>query len=513
MVCRGRYQEFSNALEDPVLYQERSLKRILSKATKTEYGKQFQLAKSDGIEEFQSKLPIVEYADIEAQINAQARHDLQQLCPGTIRYFEKTSGSSGKKKLIPYNKAILDDFGALFKIWVFDVLKFGPKLEKAKIWYSVSPQLAHTDEEVSSLSLGLEDDSQYLSGFLRPLIKTFLAVDPRIQRVTDPHDYFLILACSLICCENLEIISIWNPSFFLEVMRFAEKNREAVLNTLKKGSCRWRDLEFAVENKRQHKLFSAEASWSKIWPHLKIISCWDSASAGMSASPLKEIFPHTLVQGKGLLATEAGMTIPITKAEGALPFLTGCFFEFESEGDQTIHLVNELKEGETYQIIFSQSAGLLRYRTMDRVRVSHYYKKTPVLDFIGRAGDLCDLVGEKLHVDNVKKALTDLGYHDDFIVVPSFAGGKASYLTLVASSDINLDNLDEKLQSLHHYRLARRLGQLASMTTRKEKRLREKYIDFCVEYKKTKRGDIKSSQIIKKVDEADGFLLFLKEEN
>src|SRR6185295_8804456 len=61
----------------------------------------------------------------------------------------------------------------------------------------------------------------------------------------------------------------------------------------------------------------------------------------------------------------------------------------------------------------SQRGGLSRYRIGDRVRVSHVYRRTPCLTFVGREGSVSDLVGEKLHETFVAEALDRLGLRPD----------------------------------------------------------------------------------------------------
>ena len=43
-----------------------------------------------------------------------------------------------------------------------------------------------------------------------------------------------------------------------------------------------------------------------------------------------------MVQGKGLLVTEAPMTIPLISAQGCVPVLDEVFFEFEDESGKLI---------------------------------------------------------------------------------------------------------------------------------------------------------------------------------
>ena len=174
---------------------------------------------------------MVQYEDISEYITSQRLLDENQICPGPIQCFEPTSGSSGAKKLIPYNTAILKSFAHLFKVWCADLFIHGPSLQRGKIWYSVSPQFAVGD----SPSDGFEDDSEYLSGTSRKILKRFLPVDPRLKKVQDSDDYFLILSCYLLSCEDLEAISIWNPSFLIRILEFIDDNKSLIVSTLEQS--------------------------------------------------------------------------------------------------------------------------------------------------------------------------------------------------------------------------------------------------------------------------------------
>src|SRR5260370_15408804 len=48
------------------------------------------------------------------------------------------------------------------------------------------------------------------------------------------------------------------------------------------------------------------------WPLLDTISCWTSASAAPFARRLQSLFPGVQIPGKGLLATEGVITIPLS---------------------------------------------------------------------------------------------------------------------------------------------------------------------------------------------------------
>lgn len=186
--------------------------------------------------------------------------------------------------------------------------------------------------------------------------------------------------------------------------------------------------------------------------------------AADQVSALQQHFPHTLIQGKGLLATEAPMTVTLLGANGCVPMLTEVFFEFEDEAGN-IHLVHELELGHTYSVIISQKGGLYRYRMGDRIKPTHYYQATPCLRFLGRHHSTSDMVGEKLTLAFVSQTLTQLDLPDNAFkcLVPCLSPSPHYSLLIDHISPCKThtaQGLDQLLCQSFHYRQARLLGQL-----------------------------------------------------
>jgi GH3 auxin-responsive promoter len=462
--------KFYRALKNPELTQKNLQKELFERFAKSEYGKRLNITDW-------RQIPIVEYQDIQTWINS----DLTPLPPSLlgkgecinsslnspllvgeglgerfankltsekIIFYEKTSGSRSAAKLIPYTKSLRRSFNHMFCVWAHDLITNGPSFFTGKIYFCISPQLAPPTDIKT-----LEDDSQYLDGWLRFILSPFLVSPPGIQHIHNPDEFKHKLSQALLVAENLEIISIWSPSFLKVILEYIYSHREQLAGELKN--------KISAE---RYNLLLTQPEYSKLWRQLKLISCWDSANAADGADMLRKLFPGVLVQGKGLLATEAPMTIPLIKAKACVPMLDEVFFEFEDE-QGNIYFLHELQKGEIYEIIISQKGGLYRYRIKDRVRVTHFYHATPCLEFIGRTQEISDLVGEKLHSEFVRQvldslALAETGFRS--LIPTNFP--TARYVLLL-DEDTNTCELAEKLdillQESPQYRHARLLGQLA----------------------------------------------------
>ena len=90
-------------------------------------------------------------------------------------FYEKTSGSSGAVKWIPYTQSLRQSFNQMFCVWCHDLIKSGPKFSTGKIYACISPQLSPPDSQNNS-SLSLQNDLDYLDGWLYWLLRPWLVM-------------------------------------------------------------------------------------------------------------------------------------------------------------------------------------------------------------------------------------------------------------------------------------------------------------------------------------------------
>ncbi|MBW4668646.1 MAG: GH3 auxin-responsive promoter family protein [Cyanomargarita calcarea GSE-NOS-MK-12-04C] len=456
------YHTFLKALSTPETSQQKVQKEIFHHLLYSEYGQ------SLGVKTIVDwhHIPIVEYHEIENLILQQKEKKNPLLTSEPILFYEKTSGSRGAAKLIPYTKSLRSSFSKMFCVWAYDLIAHGSQFSTGKIYFCISPQLVkETGEQWRNLapSPSLQDDSEYLDGWLRLFLSPFMVFPGRLKRVCDVEEFKNKLSLALLLEENLEIISIWSPTFLKVILDYIQANRRQLCATLGNRISPQR-RQMLGETGGRCEEGEIEIPWNQLWSELKLISCWDSANAADGAGFLRCLFPNVLVQGKGLLATEAPMTIPLIAATGCVPILNEVFFEFE-DVEGKIYYLHQLEKGEVYEIIISQKGGLYRYKIGDRIRVSHFYLNTPCLEFIGRTKEISDLVGEKLHSDFVRQVLNTLQLEKTYFKTLVPAKKPTEHYTLLLDN-INCNpeelakQLDSLLQESPQYRHARLLGQL-----------------------------------------------------
>jgi hypothetical protein len=426
-------RRFDRALQNPQAAQAKVQQQLVDRLIQSEYGRSLGVKSCADWE----KVPIVTYDDLP---------DLEHLTSEPILFYEKTSGSRGASKEIPYTKSLRRSFSQMFCVWAYDLIHH-IRFTTGKVYFCVSPKLYTDVGGVSAKqNASLPTDADYLDRWLTWILSPFLVTLPNAQTLQDPEEFKCKLSLRILKEEALEIISIWNPSFLKVILDYISTNRSR--------------LQPKLPTDRAKLLNQPVIPWQQVWPHLKLISCWDAAGAVDQANSLRSLFPHVLIQGKGLLATEAPMTIPLIAAQGCVPVLDEVFFEFE-DGAGKIWLLYELLVGPEYQLIISQKGGLYRYWMGDRVRVTHYYHQTPCLEFLGRSGGISDLVGEKLNPDFVRDVLQELKLASGFKTLVPIKDPAHYILLLDCESDVPIAaELDKLLCRSHHYAQARSLGQL-----------------------------------------------------
>lgn len=496
LALRWPVERFDRKLSDPERAQRETLSAIIKEIAKTAYGQTHGISADDEYVEFRKKLPIAAYEDFEPWLKVQMREENQALAPGKVLFYEKTSGSSGPVKYIPYTGKLKRTVHRMFLLWLGDILNHGPRLKSGRTFISVSPPFEPKLTE-HGIPLGVCDERSYLARWTRKLIDPYFITFPNLRPFRHSRSFHVALCRKLLAAEDLEILSIWSPSYLSIILDEIIRYKSGLLNLLEQQG---------TSSRRLSKLhYAIGKDWTMVWPHLKLLSCWDSGHSHAGAARLRELFPGVMVQGKGLLATEAPMTLPWIRANGAVPLIDEIFFEFE-EAPGRVRLLHEIQPNREYSLILSQKGGLARYRIGDRVRVNYLYKKTPCLEFVGREGGVSDLVGEKLHESFVSQALRFLPLGNSrFQTLVPVRKGKAlpHYLLLADAAEIPEPllalKLDEALSRAHRYREARFLGQLGPAQIRLGPHFEKLTVDHSIK-KGLKWGDIKPRALIPDFD-------------
>jgi hypothetical protein len=439
------HARFVRALRDPAGAQRIWLRAHLCKHASSAYGRSLGLGEIRDYEDFARRVPVVDYDDLAPWIARIRRGETDVLTREPVTRLLPTSGTSGARKLIPFTASLQHEFNAAIGPWFVDLWRQQPSIALGPAYWSLTPALAARDDEPSAVPIGFDTDSRHLGGARARLVAVAMAVPSAVAALQYLAEFRRAVLRHLLACADLRFISVWHPSFL-----------SLLLDTLERE---WPVLSATLPSSRRH------PDPTRLWPNLRVVSCWADAHAAAPARDLALRLPGVTIQPKGLLATEAFVTLPFG---GAHPLaVRSHFFEFEDEHG-AVHPAEAIRAGETYAVIVTTGGGLWRYRLGDRVTVTDFVGRTPSLRFLGRGSGSSDLCGEKLTEAFVITVLAEHCPGAAFAMLAPEAHSRGwRYVLFIEGGPHPCDlepRLDTALRANPHYALCRDLGQLAALS-------------------------------------------------
>lgn len=363
----------------------------------------------------------------------------------------------------------MDELDQAIGLWLGSLYQHYPELKNTTHYWSVS-WLPESQRKLTH-NQNLNDDSALLSFSKRMLTKVTQSVPTEIALAESAEDAMFATATYLVADEHLGLISVWSPTFALQLLEIIQLHQDEIVETLQVGQWQRQSLQFleAPKNKLQscklrHLNLEDAQSWKMLWTKLTLISSWDTASAEHWAAILKQKISGIAFEGKGLWATEGVVTIPL---EGHYPLMyQSHFYEFLDLDDQQVYPAWQLKMGQHVSPILTTGSGLTRYIIDDELVVTDFYQNVPCFRFMGRKMTV-DLVGEKIDHFTALTVIDHFKQHDylpmSLLGIEQSLHKKPHYVLLSeGNSEAIADSsvLDQLLKKNFHYELARNLGQL-----------------------------------------------------
>src|SRR2546421_3502045 len=183
------------------------------------------------------ELPIVTYDDLVPWIDRIVAGESDVLFAGRPVAYERTSGSSGAAKLIPYSAEGLLDFRRSVVPWLARTVREHGITGRA--YFAISPA-TRPPESIGGVPIGLPDGA-YLGEIAASVLAEMSAVPLDVAAITDVDRWRDETLRHLAAARDLELISVWSPTFLLRLLD---------------------DLDDPLA----------------LWPNLKVVSCWASAA-------------------------------------------------------------------------------------------------------------------------------------------------------------------------------------------------------------------------------------------
>jgi hypothetical protein len=452
------WRRFRRALVEPSAAQRRKLQELIERNADTAFGKMHRFSAIRTYEEFARRVPLSDYAGFEPWIERIRQGEKNLLTHDAVTHLVPTSGSTGGRKLIPFTAGLQREFNAAIGPWLVDLVRQSPGLLGGPSYWSITPVMENATPQSSVVPIGFETDTAYLGGGSRKFAEAVMAVPSSVAHSKSLDEFRYQTLLHLLVCREMRLISVWHPSFLALLLDVLPGFWKRLLKDIERGS-----PSIPARPRRAEELATADPLKPEtLWPELRVISCWGDGAASLAVRDLQGRFPRTHFQHKGLIATEAFVTLPFREHHP----LAVCshFFEFIDPNGRVL-TADSVRDDTEYEVVVTTGGGLWRYRLGDRVKVNGWVKRTPSLKFLGRGGNVSDKFGEKLSEEFVAESLVEVfgGDTPRFALLAPDEDASGCRYTLYFEAEARphwAANLDRALCRNPHYAYCRSLGQL-----------------------------------------------------
>jgi hypothetical protein len=430
-------RHFNALCRTPVQAQDRLLRQILEANAETEFGRHHGFAGITNFGEFQERVPISAYEDLEPYITAEMNGRPSQLTKDPPVLFTTTSGTTGSRKYIPMTREGKRAKSHLTWLWFCGMYRDHPGIVGGRILSVVSPEVE--SHAPSGVPVGAESGHGYRT--MPGPVRSMYTAPYGVFAIEDYEaKYYTLLR--LAAGQNISCIATVNPSTVLLLGDRLAQHTEPIIRDVRDGSL---SAEFSVPQelraalrlrpdpeRARHLERAAAAGGGPLrpglaWPELAAIGCWKGGTVGAYLAKFDTYFPQgPPVRDFGYYATELRGSVPLSDQGDAGVIAIGTnVLEFhpadEDRAPQGRELlrVEQLEVGQRYFVYVTNTSGLYRYEMNDIVEVAGHHHQTPLIRFIQKGKGVVSFTGEKLYevqvIAAVDKALAALRGRYHFI--------------------------------------------------------------------------------------------------
>jgi len=407
--------QFEKQTEAVSAIQSKFLKNVLRTHQDTVFGKEEKLGTIQTVDEFRSRIRVRPYGDYEPYIERIAKGEENILTRDRATYFNTTSGSTGKQKLIPVTQKFQNSLG-----WA-NLISIG----------FLSSALSKRQDHLRKLLLTNSTD---ISGYTAAGIPYgsgsagVLKMGKWVyqQLFTNPYEtlqisdslarHYLCLLFTLKTPETGGMAANF-PMLILRTCQYLEEYGEDLIHNLKSGTIpQWLKLETTLRNELEKQLYpqpqraqklqrilssQGHLTPKKVWKNLSYVATARGGTSDFYLQRFPNYFDDTPVFGAAYASAEATYSIyPDLNMDGSVLAVGTGFFEFIPESETNVNFPNtllatEVEIGKRYRILVTNYSGFYRYDNGDVVEVIGFYNQAPLIVFRHRQGGLISSTVEK----------------------------------------------------------------------------------------------------------------------
>lgn len=427
------------------------LANLLRVGAGTKYGHAIGIRSGMSYDDFRTSIPLGTYKDIAPWVERCKTGESNIMCPGVVRRFAVSAGTTGQGKHIPISDDRLSDDLGFMKRVTRQVIRDNPD---PGLFLGRHIALSGSVETIDGCDYG--EISGMLACASPRWIRLWQSLCPeKAARMTWPDRFEAIIHNSLF--SDVRVIT-GVPSWLLILIREVSKRRDLPIG--------------------------------EIWPNLRLIITGGVALAGYHDVLRNELsgLPVRYLENYG--ASEAYHSFDwYDNGSMLLQYDMNNFYELaplarDSSGkistqpSENLIPVWDAEPGIEYGLVVSNRSGLWRYLTNDIVQFTQSI--APRLQVIGRLTDMTDAFGEALSASDVLDAsssirslfsITQVHIQSRWIGEPPVPGHvwllvvpeSIKRAELISAEQALVDELDSSLKAINrHYAIRRDTGALGS---------------------------------------------------
>jgi GH3 auxin-responsive promoter len=408
-------RHFNALSRTPVQAQDRLLRQILETNADTEFGRRYGFGTITSFRQFQERVPIFGYEDLEPYINEEMNGQPNQLTKDPPVLFTTTSGTTGNRKYIPMTRGGKQAKSHLTWLWFCGLYRDHPGIVGGRILSVVSPEVE--SHAPSGVPCGAESGHAYRT--MPGPVKSMYTAPYGVFAIADYEaKYYTLLR--LAAGQNISCIATVNPSTIVLLADRLAHHTESIIRDVRDGSLSpdvavppelRASLHLRPDKERARRLERAATSGGGVllpglaWPKLAAVGCWKGGTVGAYLAKFDTLFPQGLpVRDFGYYATELRGSVPLSDQGDAGTIAVGTnVLEFHPAGEdrapegRELLTVDQLQVGQRYFVYVTNASGLYRYDMNDIVEVAGHYGQTPLIRFIQKGKGVVSFTGEKLY--------------------------------------------------------------------------------------------------------------------
>jgi hypothetical protein len=432
----GAVKRFDRVCRAPIESQHRLLREILRTNADGAYGRRHGFGGIRTFRQFQERVPIATYEDLEPYIKAAMAGEPNQLTKHSPVLFTTTSGTTGARKYIPMTRESRRSKARLTWLWLCALYRDHPGIMAGRILSVVSPEVE--SYAPSGVPCGAESGHAYRT--MPKFIRSMYTAPYGVFSVKDYEArYYTLLR--LAAGQDISGIATVTPSTIVLLAERLAGHTEAIIRDVRDGTlspdfavpARLRaSLRLRPDPQRARRLERAVAAGHGVlrpglaWPRLAAIGCWKGGTVGSYLANFGTYFPQgPPVRDLGYYATELRGSVPLSDEGDAGVVAVGTnVLEFAPADDgeplgRDLLPIERLEVGQRYFVFVTNASGLYRYEMNDIIEVAGMYRQTPLIRFIQKGKGVVSIAGEKLSevqvIAAVDEALASLRGRYQFI--------------------------------------------------------------------------------------------------